>query len=523
MTKFKKIKDLNIGYNDAENYRRREEKTSFLKKFLRTTSLDSLLEPKISFLVGEKGVGKTAYAVFLAHSDYKRTISCIKYVRETEFEKFLQLKKKNGLDLSGYTDVWKVIILMLIAYDVIERGKFSDKSNKNALQGLHDTIAQFNKVGFSPEILQAIRLVENSAVTARITSDWLEVDAETAKSSEFTESNYQLNLLIIQRNFMTSLGKLKLDESHLLFIDGIDIRPHGIEYEDYLGCIKGLASAVWSLNQDFFSSIRDSKGRMRVVMLVRPDIYDRLGLQNQNTKLRNNSVVLDWRATYVNYRNSELFKLIDQLLQTQQENNTLILGDTWDHYFPFNAPGQDAHDSFIWFLRFSYSRPRDVITAVEMLIERAPEGAESFDCKCLHDTEFLRDYSNYLLGEVKDQILFYHTRNEYESFLRFFKFLGGKNQFSYDEYIHAHTKYCEAEKRRNVDTGAFLDADGFLQFLYDLNVISYKEKIDMGVTHIHWCYRDRSYANISPSVKVDAEYQVFYGLYKALDFGRKVS
>ena len=56
-------------------------------------------------------------------------------------------------------------------------------------------------------------------------------------------------------------------------------------FEDYLDCVKGLANAVWSINSVFFANIKDSKGRLRVVLLIRPDIFNSLGLQNQNSKI----------------------------------------------------------------------------------------------------------------------------------------------------------------------------------------------------------------------------------------------
>ena len=55
------IKDLTLGYADAENYKRRENKELLNKVFIRDNHLSRLCEPNISFLVGEKGTGKTAY------------------------------------------------------------------------------------------------------------------------------------------------------------------------------------------------------------------------------------------------------------------------------------------------------------------------------------------------------------------------------------------------------------------------------------------------------------------------------
>ena len=59
----KPISELAFGFADAENYRRRENKDLFNRISLRTSELDKLCERTVFFLIGEKGTGKTAYAV----------------------------------------------------------------------------------------------------------------------------------------------------------------------------------------------------------------------------------------------------------------------------------------------------------------------------------------------------------------------------------------------------------------------------------------------------------------------------
>ena len=134
---------------------------------------------------------------------------------------------------------------------------------------------------------------------------------------------------------------------------------------------------------------------------------------------------------------------------------------------------------------------------------------------------FQRDYSNYLLGEVKDHLSFYYGQEHYEIFLKFFEFLYGKDKFTYAAYIEAYSKLKAHIASVLAEPPKFMvTANDFLQFLFDLNVICYIEPTEDNKTFIHWCFRDRSYANISPKVKTDAEYQIFYGLAKALNVGK---
>ncbi|MEP1740172.1 MAG: funZ protein [Kangiellaceae bacterium] len=527
-----KIKNLKLGFSDAENYKRRENKELLNHLFIRNEALAKLCTPSTTFLVGDKGTGKTAYAIYMSNNSYKNNIASIRYIRETEYQKFITLKKEKHLDLSDYSSIWKVIVFILLSEQIYERegGKsFFKKFTK--FQALYDAIQEYYLHAFSPEIQHALQFVQESKLAAEIMSKHAKAAGEQSESVTFTESRFQTNLLYIQKNFENALSSLKLKTNHLLFIDGIDIRPSTIPYDEYLDCIRGLANAVWELNNDFFPSIKDSEGRMRTVLLVRPDIFASLGLQNQNTKIRDNSVLLDWSTTYRDYRSSDLFCLTDQLLRHQQENkNTLKLGEAWDLYFPYDTPNlmvlYEKDSSFINFLRFALYRPRDIITMLSILQERfvktSNDESRAFTQNDFNDSTFKRHYADYLLGEVKDQLSFYYSDLDYESFLKFFEFLHGKNKFSYSEYLEAFNEHASYTESTTSSLPRFMSSpEDFLQFLYNLNVISYIEETENGKYHIHWCFKDRTYSNIAPKVKTDKIYEIFYGLSKALNTGTK--
>ena len=107
---FKHIADLTLGFPDAENYKRRENRDLFNQVFIRNRHLDRLCDPAVSFLVGEKGTGKTAYAVYLSSNDYKDTLGALRYIRETDYQKFIALKVEKHLKLSDYTRDRKSVV-----------------------------------------------------------------------------------------------------------------------------------------------------------------------------------------------------------------------------------------------------------------------------------------------------------------------------------------------------------------------------------------------------------------------------
>jgi hypothetical protein len=523
----KTIKELNFGYNDAENYRRRQEKELFNSIFVRTIHLEQLFESQRYFLIGDKGTGKTAYAVYCANNFLQNTFCSLSYIRETDYQKFVTLKKDRHLVLSEYSDIWKVIILLLLS----QRIKAMESSspvfgNLTKFRNINKAVDEYYSDAFSPEIQYALNFVEESKIAADLISKYAGATGEISKGSSFSEVRFQTNLLYIHQKFVEALKSIKLQANHLLFIDGIDIRPSNIPYQVYLECIKGLANAVWELNNDIFANIKGSKGHLRVVLLIRPDIFSSLGLQNQNNKIRDNAVLLDWQTTYPMYRQSSIFLLADKLLSYQQTEE-LTRGQAWDYYFPFKVPerGQRYRDSFIAFLRYSLFRPRDLITMLkimqQLVVQERGSSESIFHKDDFYNVEFRRAYSEYLFGEIRDSLSFYHSAEEYELFIKFFEYLEGEYAFTYKEYVEAYNKLITfIESNKLTKPNFFESADTFLQYLYELNVICYIDETIEGETWVRWCYRERSPANISPKIKTGARYEIHYGMGKAFNVGK---
>ncbi len=536
----KKFTQLNLGFANAENYRRRANKELLSRYFVRDEYLDKILDPNVYFLVGEKGTGKTAYSTYLVNNKYKNKNSFAYDVRQTEYQKFLELKKMGHLPLSHYSEIWRTLLLILSATSIIESSStpaFLQKFTK--LKAVKQAIDEFYNKAFSPEIVKILSFVESSERSSSLIAKYLGIESgiKDVLKSEKSDSleTFQINLLQIRRAFEEALSSLKLDEDFVIFIDGIDVRPSEISYTDYFDCVRGLIEAVWAINNDFLADIKDSAGRIRVVLLVRPDIFLRAGLHNVNTKIRDNSVFLNWSTTYKDYRTSSLFKVADKMLSVQQENS-VAEGVAWDHYFPFSTAstkylpdGTRVNDnSFISFLRFCYYRPRDInamLRTMQEILQRKGDfdivSTSDFD-----DPSFRDAHADYLLGEIRDQLLFYYSQDEFDLFLQFFSHLNGKKRFSYSEFVSAFNGFVRSCADMGKNIPAFFESDKiFLQFLYEQNVICFIEDDEEGdgrAPFIRWCFRERNPSNLSPKVRPEVDYEIFYGLTKALNVGREI-
>lgn len=246
-------------------------------------------------------------------------------------------------------------------------------------------------------------------------------------------------------------------------------------------------------------------------------------------KVKDNSVYFDWLTTYPNYQSSRIYSLSDRFLAAQQDAETTI-GQCWNHYFPWQnpstSPSRPFDPSFVDFLRISYSRPRDIITMISLLQDEHRQNNRQTDCvfnqSDFQSTRFQNRYSDYLMGGIKDQLSFYYDNADYEMFLRFFSFLDNRSEFTYEQYKKAYSKFTEFVLNNHPEVPPFIETeDTFLQFIYDSNIICYIEQTEVEPL-FRWCYRERSYSNISPKVKAGLKYRIHYGLHKALNVGNRV-
>lgn len=520
---FIKIQDLNFGFNDAENYKKTENKILFEKIFYKTDEFNKMFDNSKYFILGEKGTGKTAYAMYLANNEIDKTVGFISYIRETDYQKFIWLKQDQKLQLSDYTNIWKVLIYLLLSQRIKEREPDSILGGK--FKALNSAIDDYYSSAFSPEIIYALNFIEKSKLSASLISKYFSLLGEKNVETNFTNSRFQTNLLYIQRHFEEAIKGLTLKNDYTIFIDGIDIRPKDIPYNEYLECIKGLANATWAINNDFFS-ILPFKNKLKIMLLIRHDIFANLGLQNINNKIKDNSILLDWRTTYNEYQTSKLFLLTDKLLSSQQ-NSRYNPGVCWEAYFPYELYSKNGPDSpFIEFLRFSLYRPRDIVTMLDILkeihVRCHPNMLYHFAKDDFENAEFQERYSNYLMGEIKDYLSFYYSDNDYEFFRKFFDFLNRKPAFNYSYFLKAFRELENYIERNNFNKPQFFEtADTFLQFLYDLNIICYIETWQ-NKDFIRWCFRERNYSNISPKVKANCNYQIHKGFLKSLNFEKKI-
>ena len=531
----KAFAEIDLGYGDAANYKNnRKYKELFSKVFVKDEKLDRLMQEDTYYLIGDKGTGKTAYSVFLENSEYQNTQSKVINLEATDYKIFLNLRKLGFLQLSDFSKIWKIILLLMTAESIQKEIISSFGPKRSALfEELKSRIDAYYENAYIPEIAGTIKYIFDEACSMQAGLSFSTIGLGSNLQStlsdklvtECTIQKFQNNLADMERQFCAAFSRLKINKNKFIFIDSIDIKLEEFSEPEYQACIQGLANAIWSVNTDVFRAMPDSGGFLKVVLSIRTDMFSKLNLHNQANKIRDNSVLLDWRTTYQSYTTSPLYQLCNNLLTY---NNPIEGGQTaWDYYFPWftdstNIEKRDNDSSFINCLRLSLSRPRDMISIMKA-IQRQNKKANSGTISTIQDfknDDTENEISNYYIDEAKDWCLHKFSDQEFITLIFFFQFLDGKSRFDYKEYKCAFEAYQKQVGDRKM--GIFeelLDADAFLQLLYDLNMICYYDKDNRGRDLFRFCYREREVYNLSPKVKTDSIYGVHYALLKALNLG----
>ncbi|MCD7837762.1 MAG: hypothetical protein LUG65_02470 [Clostridiales bacterium] len=521
------VGELELGFSDAQNYAERQNKEMFNNIFVRNTFLDDLIKPNCYFLIGEKGTGKTAYATYLSNNNYQDNSATVTYLSATDYEKFHTLKQQKNLDLTGYVGIWKVILLLLISKSITDNDKVVTAFTKSGIDNILAAIDDYYMNAFSPEIINVLKVIDESEIVAKLIFQHSEFGGTSGKKVEFSETRFQHNLYYIEQKFSNALKKIKLRKNVTLLIDGIDVRPTGIPYSDYIQCIRGLANAAWSLNTSLFQDLRDSKGLLKIVLLLRPDIYASLNLQNASAKLFDNSVFLDWRTTYTDYKTSPLYRVALNLLSYNQD--VKVSGDIWEKYFDWkiSTTSRDRRfdTAFMAFLKISLSRPRDILVILKLLQKKMCKDGlgtnKTFSHDCFDSDEFQNNYSEYFFSSLKDQLSFYYSSDEFEHFLKLFDYFESA-KFSYSEYVANYEKFLAYVSDNTEIIPKFMgNPKELLQFLYDCNIITAVERKSNG-QYFHFSYREKASYNIRPKVPIGEQitYRFHYGMYKKAQFGR---
>lgn len=412
------------------------------------------------------------------------------------------MKKDGKLNYTHYITLWKAILLtkLLATIEDNEIGFF----NSHAMDRIRNTLKKYNFTKITMDSFSPVSMMDNVKFCADMSGtlgiDYARSGANLSQETinQYTEQRhiYEDNWQKFINEIAEDLEKLRLKNHHYLFVDGIDTRPKDIPYDEYKQCIYPLVRAVYDLNSDILSRIKDrNKGRLQIILLTRLDIFLNAGLSNAGSKISDNSAFLNWSMSNEGqYRETPLFALVNNMLRASQPTDDSI---PWDNFFNFEiSRGPRKFNAFVYTLRLSTSKPRDFVKILKIAKEHClTTGKKDPTPSVIESDLFQRAYSTYYADVLRTALGFYYSDRQIKLLFDFIKSFK-RCSFTYEDYNKVWMAFSDKEELQE----CLGDSFDLLELMFNFNLVALVEDN----SYIRWKFRECTIANYDYSIEKNA-------------------
>lgn len=490
-----KYTELDLPFDEAENYLSRSNKNKLTKFFYPGEYFEKVKADTTYYIIGEKGSGKTAYSVYFCNNAVEKIHSKRYVISVDEYSKIIRMKNEGKLNYTHYITLWKAVVLIKL-FASIDQNEISIMWGSKAYKKIKDLLTKNRFTNFTQDSFSPVSYMDNESFTAEQHCD---LDAKAISSGIKSSTAYSNQLSLNQHVYFDNWTKfindiiddiisLRLNNHHYLFIDGIDSRPSDIPYEEYKECVYPLVRAVYEINTEILSRIKDrNKGRLQVILLSRPDIFLRAGLSNPGSKINDNAVFLNWGFfKEEQYSTSPIYALINSVLKTDDNSNKCV---GWDRFFNYSP------NSFVSILRNTTAKPRDFIKMLQIIQSQCKAEGIDTPSKSIVESDYVkRAYSTYFVDSLRTAFSFYYKENDIDYIFGFIKDIR-KIKFTFSQFKEEYDKSPYLETLSNI----FKNANDLLKLLFDFNMICIVEK----GPYYRWKYRELTIANYNCALPVE--------------------
>lgn len=489
-----KFTELELPFDEAENYLSRSNKSKLTEFFYQGEYFEKVKADTTYYIIGEKGSGKTAYSVYFCNNTVERIRSKRYVISVDEYSKIIRMKCEGKLNYTHYVTLWKAVILIKL-FASIEKNEVSSWGS-NSYKKIKDLLSENQFTNFTQESFSPIYYMDNECFTVEQHVDLnIKPLASGVKGSAAYTNKESLNQQVyfdnwtrFINNITNDIISLRLNNHHYLFIDGIDSRPSDILYEEYKECVYPLIRAVYDVNTEILSRIKErNKGRLQVVLLSRPDVFLRAGLSNPGSKINDNAVFLNWGFfKEEQYKSSSIYALINSVLKTGGSPSECI---GWDSFFNYSP------NSFVSILRNTTAKPRDFIKMFKIIQLQCKAEGNDTPSKAIVESDYVkRAYSTYFVDILRTALSFYYNENDIDNIFGFIRSIR-RLKFTLSQFKEKYKKspYLEAL------SVIFKNENELLKLLFDFNMICIVEK----GPYYRWKYRELTIANYNYSLSVE--------------------
>lgn len=469
---------------------------------------EQIFDPNTFYILGPKGSGKTLYAAYMCADIRKDTVSKSHTIDVGDYGKLIAMKTRNHLDFTDYLTMWKVILLQKLLFGIDEK-EISFWGRTNRYAQIQATISNYFGSDVTADAFNPVVFIDSNGKQIEVMNYWanqMNVSGKPAadivstnelknqkKTLSSTDNKTERNSLVYTdtwnrsiNEFQKTIQKINLKHSHYLFVDGLDVRPKGIDTKEYSECISALVRAVYYLNTKVLGNCKRKDNKdIKVIALTRTDIFLNSGIVNVTSGINDICVNLDW--TYPNekdFKYSNLYKMMNRLLGWDMESkDTPVM-----KYFNFKLayPVNRPMTALFYLQRLSRLRPRDIVKMLRIIqAECKKRGLENPDSSVLCSSNFISEYSNYYMNQINAELMFDYTADETKQIFDLISTIGEKN-ITEERFKSGYEKYCKEYPQFQL---LFESHREVLDVCYSVDIIGWSEVVNKHPI-FHWHYRD---------------------------------
>lgn len=395
------------GYYDLENR---------AERMLNTTAF---------LVLGYKGSGKTALAehLYLKSKDDNSFVVEKISLKDLAYNSIVKIVPGGDEKEIKAKVAWRWLLLVKTLFSL--NNDSEARSNKS--DDIRKTIEMFAQCGLLP--VNDI----NSLVKTTSSKDFkIQIQNFVFERTQ-TKENAQLNLEQLIDYVKSLLFSYDEGHQHVIIIDGLDdiLTSCDIQYK----VITALINEARDLNVLFKNNHLDVK----IIVLCRTDIFERLNDPNKNKIKQDNSLTFDWYQEGLEEpANCGLIKIANRRTQIIYPE----IEDMFSTFFPQKYDRRDVRSSLLDMTRHT---PRDFLQLLKKIQGNCSQEAVTQE----NIKKGIKEYStDYFLPEIRDELVGYIPGKYIECLFRFLSSFH-KRELDYGElkreYEHYEIAQCEKE------------------------------------------------------------------------------
>ena len=387
-----KVKDVYAGKPDARF------ETTFLKENIilpPNFSIDEIIKGDKYYIVGNKGIGKTALLLYICNymSSNNENAICSTVLFKTDYNsdertristlkdrilEELDVTTENCLNILNYTNVWKLTLYLKIVLDNQRSGYkiFENNINWNAFESLILRLSDSTDIGMKDRLSIIKKLPQIINIDNKNSRIYFGPDKLDFPQKEDTIELRFFNMALeLADNLFGSLERL--NTPYFLCIDELETSFGSIHFSRDLQMIHDWIDVVNDLN----TKIQNHKyKKMKIILSVRNEIIrsieNHLCGDELNKKIMSYRVLLDWKIKNGANISNPLFliwlKRISNLYKDQIDIDYLTIRQEW---FP---PVIGTEDTVDFILNRTWYKPRDIVRFIMLCVQLADNNASLF-------------------------------------------------------------------------------------------------------------------------------------------------